>query len=445
MNLILTKFKLPDSRKLINFGKYFLISLVLMLGLHLVAHASNPDVIIQPEWSADLETSTKLVATDQQLFVISYKKDGEGYLSELFALDIASGKVQWKQKLPPYRNTFRRSLVLDNGTIYVSHDNGVVGFDPKTGSPKALFKYEEYEGGSQDDRTMGIYQGIAVYGDAKSTRDRNYRSTYRIEVFGINQNKTIWSYKPNANGLIGISVAHDSIKPVIQNGLLFLPNFNNTPSGRSEQFTVIDVTSGKVLWKWEAPQNPDGLWSAKVFGDTIYTSVFGNSDMKPSGRLRAIDLKTGKEKWSYVITGKAKAVSDREVFVWQSQGNSGNNFVVLDKETGRFLRRFALPRIHYDEPQNLTWSDGLIYAPDMEIKNATFGFYGSADNNSWVSAFDDQTGKLVWRTPTLMNSHIYYPPVVSGIADKSAKKRLIFASSFLRTKGSSKVQAFSIP
>jgi len=91
---------------------------------------------------------------------------------------------------------------------------------------------------------------------------------------------------------------------------------------------VIDVTSGKVLWKWEAPDEPNGLWSTKIFGDAIYTSVFGNSDMKPSGRLRAINFKTGKEKWSYVITGKVKAVSDREVFIWQSKGNAGSNFVL---------------------------------------------------------------------------------------------------------------------
>ncbi len=445
MNAIPSRFKLPDLRKLINFGKYFLISLVLLLGLHLVAHANNPEVIIQPEWTADLATSTKLVATDQQLFGVSYKKDGEDYLSELFALDIASGKVQWKQKLPPYQNTFRRSLFLENGTIYASHDNGVVGFDPKTGSPKTSFKYEEYEGGSRDDRTIGVYKDIAVYGDSKSLRDRDYNSTYRIEVFGINQNKTIWSYKPNTDGRIGIYVGPHSIEPVVQDGILFLPTVIRTPAGRTEKFTVIDVPSGKVLWTKESLQNPDGLWSAKVFGDTIYTSIFGNSDMKPSGRISAIDLKTGKEKWSYVITGKARAVSDREVFVWQSDDNAGNNFVVLDKETGKFLRRFALPRIHYDEPQNLIWSDGRLYVPDMEIKNATFGFYGSADNNSWVSAFDDKTGNLVWRTPTLMNSHIYHPSVVSGIADKSAKKRLIFASSFLGAKGSSKVQAFSIP
>jgi len=44
-----------------------------------------------------------------------------------------------------------------------------------------------------------------------------------------------------------------------------------------------------------------------------------------------------------------------------------------------------------------------------------------------------------------MNSHIYYPPLVSAVADNPEKKRLIFASNFLGTEGSSKVQSFTIP
>jgi outer membrane protein assembly factor BamB len=443
MNLILTKFKLPDLRKLINFGTYFLISLVLLMGLHLVANANNAEVIIQPEWTTNLQASTPLITTGEQVFVIGNQKYSEDYSATLFAINTASGKVQWRQQLPPYQTLGNRKLILENGTIYASHDNGIVGFDPETGSPKTSFKYVEGMGGSIRDRLMGIHQDIAVYGDSIPIDENgSSRTGYQTKVFGITKDRILWSYQlPKTNGLIGIQ----AIQPVVQNGILLLPSFHDTTAGRLEQFTVMDVASGKVLWNWEAPENPNGLWSADVFGDTLYTSVFGNSKMQASGRLRAIDLKTGKEKWSYVITGKVKAVSDREVLVWQSKDNSGGNFVVLDKETGKSLRRFTVTRAYDSEPQHLTWVDGRVYIEDMEIKNVTLGFYGSADNNSWISAIDDKTGKLVWRTPTLMNSHIYYPPVVSAVADKAEKKRLIFASNFLRTEGSSKVQSFIMP
>jgi outer membrane protein assembly factor BamB len=446
MNVIPSKPQFRYSQKLIDFGKYFLISLVLLLGLHLVANANNTEVIIQPEWTADLQASTPLITTGEQLFVIEnpkYSGESRDYSATLFAINTASGKVQWQQQLPPYQTLGSRQLILENGTIYASHDNGIVGFDPETGSPKTSFKYVEDVGGSIRDRLMGIHQDIAVYGDSIAIdKGVSWRSDYQTKVFGITKDKTIWSYQlPKTNGLIGIQ----AIKPVVQNGILLLPSFHDKTAGRLEQFTVIDVASGKVLWTWEAPQEPNGLWSADVFEDTLYTSVFGNSKMLPSGRIRAIALQTGKEKWSYVITGKVKAVSDREVLVWQSKDNSGGNFVLLDKETGRFLRRFTVTRIYDNEPQHLTWADGQVYIEDMEIKNVTLGFYGSADNNSWVSAFDDKTGKLVWRTPTLMNSHIYYPPLVSAVADNPEKKRLIFASNFLRTEGSSKVQSFIIP
>lgn len=447
MKVIPSKLKLPYSQKLINFGKYFLISLVLLLGLHLVANANNSEVIIQPEWTANVQVSTELITNGKQVFIIEnpkYSEESRDSSATLFAINTASGKVQWQQQLPPHQSLGSRKLILENGIIYASHDNGVVGFDPETGSPKTSLKYVEDMGlGGIRDRLMGIHQDIAVYGDSLPIDENNSgRTSYQTKVFGITKDKTIWSYQlPKTNGLIGIQ----AIQPVLKNGILLLPSFHDTTAGRLEQFTVMDVASGKVLWTWEAPQEPNGLWAADVFEDTLYTSVFGNSKMLPSGRIRAINLQTGKEKWSYVITGKVKAVSDREVLVWQSKGNSGGNFVLLDKETGRFLRRFTVTRTYDSEPQHLTWADGRIYIDDMEIKNVTLGFYGSADNNSCISAFDDKTGKLVWRTPTLMNSHIYYPPLVIAVDDNPEKKRLIFASNFLRTEGSSKVQSFSIP
>ncbi|NMF58350.1 outer membrane protein assembly factor BamB family protein [Pseudanabaena yagii] len=448
MKVIPSKLKLPYSRKLINFGKYFLISLVLLLGLHLVANANNSEVIIQPEWTANLQASTELITNGKQVFIIEnqkYSEESRDYSATLFAIHTASGKVQWQQQLPPHQSLGSRKLILENGIIYASHDNGIVGFDPETGSPKTSLKYVEDMGlGGIRDRLMGIHQDIAVYGDSIPIDESSSNlAGYQTKVFAINKEKPLWSYQlPKTNGLIGIS----AIQPVVQNGILFLPSFHDTSKGRLEQFTVMDVRSGKVLWTWEtSSRDPNALWDADILGDTIYTSIFGFSKTQPLGRIRAIDLQTGKEKWSYVITGKVKAVSDREVLVWQSKDNSGGNFVLLDKETGRFLRRFTVTRAYDSEPQHLTWADGRVYIDDMEIKNVTLGFYGSADNNSWIGAFDDKTGKLVWRTPTLMNSHVYYPPLVIAVADKPDKKRLIFASNFLRKEGSSKIQSFFIP
>ena len=449
MNVILTKFKLLDSRKLVNFGKYFLISLLLLLGLHLAAHANNPEVIIQPEWTVNLQASTEMITTGDRLFVVANSKhdpETEDYSATLFAINTESGKELWQQKLPNYQTLGNRKLILDDGFIYVSHDQGVVGFDMQTGTPQFSLTYDDQTRSGIRDRLMGVHKGIIIYGDSIPTKDSDFtsRTEYQTKVFGFNvfgKDKMLWSYQlPKTNGLIDIP----AIKTLVQNGILLLPSFHDKGTNRIEQFTVIDVTSGKILWNWESKER-DSLYGASVWEDTLYTSVFGNSDMKSSGRLRAIDLKTGKEKWSYVITGKVKAVSDLEVYVWQSNGNSGNNFVVLDKETGRFLRRFELPRVYYDEPPDLVLADGLIYVFDMEIKNATFGFYGSADNNSWISAFDAKTGKLVWRTPTLMNTHVYHLPVISDVDPKSGKRKLIFASNFLRKEGSSKLQAFSIP
>ncbi|MFM7600600.1 MAG: PQQ-binding-like beta-propeller repeat protein [Pseudanabaena sp.] len=295
---------------------------------------------------------------------------------------------------------------------------------------------------------IGIHQDIVVYGDSTPIDKSDLsRTEYQTKVFGITKNKTIWSYQLPNNGLIG---GISPIAPVVQNGILFLPSRHNTTAGGVEQFTVMDVASGKVLWTWRTPRKPDDLGSrSNVVGDTLfYTSVIDNSKMQPAERLRAIDLKTGEEKWSCDITDQnnwqIKAVSDREVLVWESKDNVNGKFVVLEKETGRFLRRFTVSLGYGLEPQTLTWADGLVYIEALETENETVDFFGPV-RKSWLGAFDDQTGKLVWRTSTLLNSSIDYPPVVSMVADKPEKKRLIFASNFLRTEGSSKVQSFIIP
>lgn len=345
-------------------------------------------------------------------------------------------------------NPGSRQLILENGTIYVSHEDGVTGFNLKTGSSKTSFKYTNTNSSGSRDRLMGIHQDIVVYGDSIPIDKSDFsRTEYETKVFAITKDKTIWSYHLPKNGLIG---GISPIEPVVQNGILFLPSRHNTTAGGIEQFTVMDVASGKVLWTWEAPRQPDGLGSrSNVLGDTLfYTSGFDNGKMQPSERLRAIDLKTGKEKWSYAITDetnwRTKAVSDREVLIWESKDNVNGNFVVLDKETGKFLRRFTVILGDSLEPQTLTWAGGLVYIEALETENETVDFFGPV-RNSWLGAFDDKTGKLVWRTSTLLNSSINYPPVVSAVADKPEKKRLIFASNFLRTEGSSKVHSFLIP
>ena len=452
MNVIPSKSQFRYFQKLINFGKYFLISLVILLGLHLVAYANNPEVVIQPEWSADLEANIPLITTSEQVFVIGNQKydlEPDGYSATLFAIDTASGKVQWQQKLPLREIPSSHQLILENGTIYASHDDGVVGFDPKTGSPKTSFKYTNKNSSGSRDRLMGIYQDIAVYDDSIPIDKSDLsRTEYETKVFAITKDKTIWSYQLPKNGLIG---GISEIEPVIQNGILLLPSRHNTTAGWTEQFTVMDVVSGKVLLTWEAPKDPNGsgLRSAKVFGDMLfYTSTFDHSKMQSTESLRAIDLKTGKEKWSYAITDgtnwRTKAVSDREVLVWQSKDNVDGNFVVLDKETGRFLRSFKENLGYSLEPQILTWADGRIYIEALETGNEAVDFFGPI-RNSWVSAFDDKTGKSVWRTSTLLNSSVNYPPVVSAVADKPEQKRLIFASNIVRTEGSSKIHSFLVP
>ena len=126
-----------------------------------------------------------MITTGEQVFVIEnqkYSSEPKDYSATLFAINTASGKVQWQQKLPSSLESFsNHKLILENGTIYASHENGVMGFDPETGSPKTSFKYIENMRSRDSDRTIG-----------QPHRFLNKKKTYFLTIMtAISKNRRI--------------------------------------------------------------------------------------------------------------------------------------------------------------------------------------------------------------------------------------------------------------
>lgn len=427
----------------IRFLRNILIGLSLSLGLSLVLYsaytavgnATNAAVTRQPLWSTELNANTvfkrgaspsRVLATDRQIFVSTYTQDFDQ--QTLRALDSTSGKLQWISKTP-----IRNLLTVEGTTVYASSDRGVVAIDASTGIPRTTIAFTKPNTES-DERAIGIFQGVSLEDVSEIVDNRNpVNPIFQSHIFARTRDKLLWQFKAPLDALIGLAVTHGFVRPVIQDDILFLPLLLTAGGDRVQQFVGLEVATGKVLWTWKAPHE---LWSANILDDTIYASAFGNSEMLPSGWLKALDLKTGKERWSYTITGKAKAANDREVFVWQSKYNAGNHFVVLDKKTGNLLREFDLNREDEREPQGLLLAENMLYTTDLKIENATVGFYATADNHTWINAFDTATGRLVWHTPTLLHSHVH-APTISG-------QRLFVSSSALNEQGKNFIQAFDI-
>lgn len=416
-----------------KFLRYVLVGFLLFLGLPGLFYWSQPAVgndtqasaIRQPLWSTELVTQAAPLATANQLFVLTEGPDID--FKTVQALDATSGKVQWVSQLP-----VRKLLGAEGDTLYASTAEGAALVDVKTGKPKGIVKFDS-PNIEFDDRAIAGFQGAIIGGIEEMTAESTpVNSIFRAEIFARTPDKQLWTFTPPIDTLIGIAVAHGFVQPKIQDGILFLPLLVEASGDRIQQFNALDAATGKVLWTWNAPEE---LWSAPLLGDTIYPSFYNDTPTQQASRLVALDLKTGKERWSYNITGKAKAASDREVFIWEATSNRGNHVVVLDKQTGKFLRDLYLEREDTREESNLEISGNTLYVADLQIENVTLGFYGSADNHSWLNALDTQTGHLLWRTPTLLHSHINQPAIVGD--------RLFLSNFVVDPEGKGVVQAFS--
>lgn len=407
------------------------ISGVSYLSYPAIGHAVSPPLTRQPLWSVKFDAATAPLVGDRQLFVTQWQRNEAGpLLYSLHALDATSGQRQWSSQRP----ALRKLLAVEGNTLYASTPEGAMMLDTATGKPKATVKFPR-PNIQLDEAAIGVFQSAVISESQEMIDNRDpVKIRFRSEIFAQTPEKTLWKFAPPVGTLIGIAIPHGFVRPLIQDGILFLPMLLDPANQRIQQFAALDAATGKLLWTWKVP---DELWSATVLGDTIYASAFGNPTKQQAGWVKAVDLKTGQERWSYPQAGKVKLASDREVFVWQRDGNSkGSQFKVLDLQTGEVLRTLTLAHEYDHEPGGLVLADNRIYAPDLKIENATFGFYASADNHSWINVFDATTGQVVWRTPTLYHSHVYTPVVVGD--------RLFVASNALNKQAQDVIQMYNL-
>lgn len=160
-------------------------------------------------------------------------------------------------------------------------------------------------------------------------------------------------------------------------------------------------------------------------------------------RLRALDLETGKERWSFGQTGAylSPAVAGNTVFI-RSESNNEGQILALDIRTGKQLWAFTPRRLSSAE---INWFGGHLSSPvvvdgvvfigagkelyaldaangkvlweygagSYVVSSATIGaqqvFISDVDH---FYAIDRRAGKLAWKVK--VDFSIYFSPVVAG-------------------------------
>ncbi|HEY7333472.1 MAG TPA: PQQ-binding-like beta-propeller repeat protein [Bryobacteraceae bacterium] len=208
---------------------------------------------------------------------------------------------------------------------------------------------------------------------------------------------------------------------------------------------AVDAHSGKELWRSD-PEVNQQVWQSRICCGVVNRGIalYQDKVIAPvvDGRLRALDMATGKIAWEtrvssanmpYTITMAPRVIKGGKVIVGVSGGEYGvrGYFDAYDAETGKQLWRFYTvpgdPSKPFEQPELADWAKtwtgewwkigggapvwgGVAYDPDADIVYVGTGqpgpwtsvHRGKGDNlcTDCIIAVRGATGKLVWHYQT---------------------------------------------
>ncbi|MEZ0497337.1 PQQ-dependent dehydrogenase, methanol/ethanol family [Sphingomonas sp. IW22] len=166
-----------------------------------------------------------------------------------------------------------------------------------------------------------------------------------------------------------------------------------------EQINEDNVGSLKLAWSYDLDTNRGQEATPVVMGGILYTSTAWS-------KVLALDARTGKEKWTFDpkvpgfkgvnpccdVVNRGVAVEDGKVFV----GTIDGRLIALDAATGKPL--WSVQTTDPNKPYSITGAPRVVHGKVI-IGNggAELGVRG------FVSAYNANTGKMVWRFYTTPN------------------------------------------
>jgi len=266
-------------------------------------------------------------------------------------------------------------VTIDNGTVTYEERNPVTD-EQKEWAQVKLYKH-----------------------DFAADTNHYFRPSYAVNQTYANV-KTVWQFNDNSDIGSGVAVANNLVIASNSNGLIYALDLKSgkkkwsyatngkiysTPAVENNLAVVastddniycVNATTGKLIWKFQT-QKPI-VANPLIKNETVY---IGAAD----GRFRALDLKTGKLKWDYV--GVKGFVVTRPLFYNNKIyfGSWGTEFYALNAETGALVWK---------------WNNGSsnrMYSPAACYPVATAGKIFIVAPDRYMTAFDAETGKEIWR------------------------------------------------
>ncbi|MDP7288237.1 MAG: PQQ-binding-like beta-propeller repeat protein [Phycisphaerae bacterium] len=266
--------------------------------------------------------------------------------------DLPSASRWWKPPAP----------LADKGILYHSCPNGLIAVDAYNGTEIWRFESKDLlstQAGLYVLRTGGVYclgDGMLYLRIKARCLCLNTKTGELVRTISLPDPKAhdFWGYLAYSDGIIygtAANTSHSTTNPY--------PYDRHDSINEGKTFFAIDAKSGRVLWQFE-PKDHIGNTAVAIDDRNVYvidrTSIWwrtrkeeqdrrrGSKSPKPtqSGRLIALDKKTGAVKWAdnTHVFGSAVLVSGpaRRVCVWHEDKMTG-----FDTDTGKHVYSIQSP------------------------------------------------------------------------------------------------------
>ncbi|MFC3094694.1 outer membrane protein assembly factor BamB [Alteromonas sediminis] len=284
-------------------------------------------------WSRDVGNGVESYFSRLQPVAVGnvvYVADRQG---KLYALDAASGNVEWEQDFATYSDegffsgvsklwsdgeTARlSSLSHGNGTLYLGSENGVLmALNPENGEVKwqTTVPGEILAPAAVEGDVVVVNTGSGVmFGINANTGEELWRSESDVPPLSLRGIST--PVAVSGGVMVGTPTGHLKVN-VISSGLTAWETAIATPTGATELERIVDIDSTPLL-----------------FANTVYTVAY-------NGTLAAVELRSGRVLWK------------REYGSFRNVTLSGNTLFVVDTNSNIY----ALDRRNGVE----IWAQGQI-------------------------------------------------------------------------------------
>ncbi len=214
--------------------------------------------------------------------------------SNLYSLDLNSGKINWKQTLDGPLLFGAQPLTV-NGRVFAATSYGkIVAFSAKDG--KELWKR---------DIMAGVFSSMEHYDDLL------FIGTDQSMLYALDDEDgdTEWDFEVDSRII--------SSSPKVYKDTLYVGCYSGS-------FYAIDASRGRLKWKFKAEQSI--LSNPAFHGETVYV---GSSD----GKLYALNAQKGNLQWKF--DAGSKTVSEPEMLNDELFVTSGNSVFSLKLDTGK--------------------------------------------------------------------------------------------------------------